>query len=143
MNVKPEVNKQVVSDLIASAKLKAESYEAKIVNIENALAEVKGELESTSAILEYEAKHEERQKALLDLFVYEGEYGAHPQAHPELIEHFKKRNGQLVARVAQLEHARAQRQKGIALIKEDITLLEKISQHQNRHWISDALLLDI
>ena len=69
MNVKPEVNKQVVSDLIASAKLKAESYEAKIVNIENALAEVKGELESTSAILEYEAKHEERQNYILDLFV--------------------------------------------------------------------------
>lgn len=143
MNRMPEVNKDFVGHLIASAKQRIDQYESKIRNIDLALADAEGELETLLAILEYEAKHEEQKDTLRDMFICEGEYGAGTPVAPSILELFRNRRELLVSRIAQLRYAREKRQKGIELVRADIGLLEKILQHRNRSWIHEATVVDM
>lgn len=122
----PIANKHVVERRIAAAKHKIERFKDKIERIEQHLVVLAEEKTAAETTLEYFSLTGDRRALLLDLFVFEGEYGETEALEEWHLQQLSQYAQSLAHSIGHYQRCMDRRRKGVAFLEKDIERLNII-----------------
>ena len=129
----PTADKAVIDSWIQRARCKLSSFEEKIRKIDHHISTLRQEKHAADTTIEYFSLSGKRKELLLDLFVYQDEYGQAEQLPEWHIDQLQRHSQSISSSISHYERCKKRRIEGIEFIKTDIERLEIIGSATYQH----------